>query len=234
MKTFIKYIFFFFPSLITAQDSLDLLRSKLLVIADYQEFINAKDSCINVDYLNINLLEAENIENINFLVVKYRDLEKLQFYFQQNYLNKDNGNYFDFSFEEYKVFFEEKYSISQINEIEFYENQIGKDKFIKNEIPYQCDFIVAITKDDRMFKLKGFKYNDFAELYYRYFYYNNRNISPQVLLGQLKGKKRRKELFSQIKIEDLDLNFLWENYVKKTSLRELNSCYYRDWVLHSY
>ncbi|MEZ4884910.1 MAG: hypothetical protein R3E32_09310 [Chitinophagales bacterium] len=216
------------------QDSIETI-AKLMVAADYFEFSQKNGTCIDISQLESEMLTSSNLIDIQFVNVKFRDLNKLHFFFQKEFLQKENGNYIDFSFNIYKGFYSKKFNIDSINNIHYYENLIGLHKFKANEIPYQCDFIIAFV-EGRVFKLKGFKYNEFAEFFYRYLHHNNAHITPSLYqkIVHLKGRKKDSALLENIKIDGLNMKNMYDNYVKKRAIFEVQSCYRRDWIINEY
>lgn len=140
-------------------------RALLLVEADYFEFQNGCNVEKNMKHYQVEKLASVGTENIAFIRVQYRDLKKLQAYFQIKYLKKE-GNVFDIDYEKYRTFFAEIYPLGQVDSLSFYEQVIGKQAFSNNHIIWQCDFVLAYCKlDGRFYKLKGFRYNEFAEFF---------------------------------------------------------------------
>jgi len=211
--------------------------AKLIVKADYFEFETLDGLCIDISDLKTERLETRGVMGIDFIKVKYRDLEKLQFDFQRDFLQKENGNYYDFSKELYTQFFIEQYGSSDIDDVGFYEKKMGVENFIQNKIKYQCDFVLAYVRNEgRYFKLKGFRYNEFGEFYRRYFQYSSSYVSFEIideLLG-LRKKKRTQTLLELISVEELDFKILHKKYGKNLLVIDEEACYTRDRLIYGY
>ena len=229
-------IFFLLPERGLSQDNLER-RAKLLAASDYFEF--RLDEHKNVDTVGFETvyLESKGMVGVDFIRIKFRDLKKMKFYFDTNFLNKNQNSYFRFSSELYEKDFTKKHDLSFINNIPFYEEEIGLDKFILNEVPYQCDFIIAYVKnEDRFFKLKGFRYNEFAEFFHRYLKAGNTYLTPSVYyeVNMEKKRKQNKTLLRFLYVEELDFKYLYQNFVKKKGIQDFKSCYRRDWLIYNY
>lgn len=200
--------------------------SKMIVLTEYHEFL--VNDCNNTSMITVDTLDSTGTKDILFLHLKCRKLSYLKFYFQTNILNKQNGNWFSYSSTEYEKYFEEAFgTLDSINNVLFYEEKIGSDKFLKNEILYQGDFILAYL-DGRFLRLKGFRYNDFAEFVFRYLTPGSRFVSP-ILAYQLdqvsRERERKRVLLDLIQISGLDLPELYNRHIKRREFRERDSYY---------
>jgi hypothetical protein len=110
-----------------------------------------------------------------------------------------------------------------------FDSIIGDEYFVKNEVPGQCDYIVAYDLNNRVYyRLKGFKQSD-VKSFVDYFLIHNQDLG--VLVGDKKFMTYRKYLDALLKhlsIEEIDLRRLY--YAKKTDC----SCRERDRIIDYY
>lgn len=221
----------FSNSLVFAQvetiDTLDVFQSaKLLVTTDYfdlQEFDELTCLPISFEKMSCHLLESKNFDNILFIKVEYRELEYLKLIFQVRILNKPIVFEQGFSDSLYKSYFEEMFPISLIDDTAFYEEKLGYENFMNNSIHYQGDFILAYA-GSRFYRLRGFRVNDFYEFCLNI-------VSNTLYTGSWQKnyrgyKKRTKKRLGYLAVEELDFEYLYDNYIKKDGgMRGFNAAY---------
>lgn len=227
-KKLVIFLFFFniLASLGIAQTCDVTNASKLLVLAEYHSFL--VDDCYDTSIVTLDTIRVDEIEEVLFLYLRCRNLSYLKFYFQVNFLKTKNISWINFSLTEYEASFKKAFgNIDSIDNISFYERKIGYENFSENKILFQGDFILAYL-DGRFIRLKGFRYNDFAEFVFRYLNPGSRFVSPSLSyqLDQVSRKrKREKVLFDLLHIPGLDLPELYNRHVKKKEFREEYSYY---------
>jgi hypothetical protein len=182
----------------------------------------------HADIVESQQLAVEGLEEVLVFKMTYRHLKTLKYIYQTEVLGKQNGTIFNFSDAEYKSYFRNFHgTLDSIENISFYEMQLGIERFRKNKIPFQGDFILAYL-DGRFFKLKGFRYNDFSELFFRYITPGSKYISPYVSLEldrTRSASKKARKVVELIEIPELDISRLYKRHVKKQEFREEYSSY---------
>ena len=208
-------------------------RAKLLAISDYEQFLHMEDSSFTDKIVQCEYLESKGFVNIDFIKVKIRDLDLLKLYMDTAFFNGASRTIMSVDSAKYKAEFEKHFDASLISNIDFYEEKIGKNKFVNNEIQFQCDFVLAHLKySDQLLRLKGFRVNDFREFLFDNLHPPSIYLNPSIAYDLVKIKKWQKKLTSAVRISEVDLGYLYNEFIEKNSILDKKSCYLRDIILY--
>lgn len=95
------------------------------------------------------------------------------------------------------------------------EKEIPDSSYIKNRVPFSCDYVIAVDlKDNDFFRIKGFEKNDFA-----------------ALVGRKYKPKEKEDFIRSHSLEEVDLECLFEALIignGKGDCPCMKSCKERD------
>lgn len=202
-------------------DSLKLeYKSKFLVISDYYE---DKIDSDKIDEL-MNTIDFKFVDNnlydYNCVCIKLtiKNIEKYQRYIYANYLDsinsKKNASENLFNSEIFYDWIKNNYPVGVMDTIKFYEKIIGYEKSAQ----INCEFLLVYNFNfGKFYRLKGFKINEFFDLY---------NILSNDIYNKIYDKYISKKIF---KTKSLITNMILENiYINDLNLKNLHKDYYTN------